>query len=95
MTRRWFLAGLGFPALLLAAAGASAEAADDIVAELRAAGYSNIVVERTLLGRVRITGETDRHRREVVLDPTTGEILRDLTEEKRSALPGDAAVGRA
>jgi hypothetical protein len=35
-------------------------------------------VQRTWLGRVRIIGQNESFRREVVIDPTTGEIRRDL-----------------
>jgi hypothetical protein len=88
MTRRRFIAGLGSLAvLLLAAAPALADPADDVAAALRAEGYDNIQIERTLLGRIRITGETADRRREIVIDRGTGEILRDLTEEKSSGLP--------
>ncbi len=72
---------------LLAVAGvlqggpALADVADAVARELEADGYTNIQVERTLLGRVRVTAEgSDGSRREVVIDRGTGEILRDLVE---------------
>jgi hypothetical protein len=97
MTRRSFLIRLAALALLLPPARrARAEAAEAIADQLRAEGYRNVQIERTLLGRIRITGETDSHRREIVIDRGTGEILRDLTEEKRSRLPGsDGAAAHA
>ncbi len=94
MTRRSFLLRLAAVGILLPVAGrARAEMAEAVADELRAAGYRNVQVERTLLGRIRITAETDSHRREIVIDRGTGEILRDLTEEKQSRLPGRAGAG--
>lgn len=51
---------------------------DDIVAALRAQGYDQITVEVTFLGRVRITAMRQSNMREIVINPRTGEILRDL-----------------
>ena len=91
MKRRALILILG--GLFVAFAGATlADPADDIAAELRADGYRNIQIERTLLGRIRITAETDSLRREIVIDRGSGEILRDLEEEKRSALPAGSGV---
>lgn len=51
---------------------------DEIVASLRAQGYEQITIETTLLGRVRITAMRQSNLREIVFNPRTGEILRDL-----------------
>ncbi len=51
---------------------------DEIVATLRAQGYDQITVEVTLLGRVKITAFKMSNQREIVINPRTGEILRDL-----------------
>lgn len=51
---------------------------DEIVASLRAQGYAQITVEVTLLGRVKITAMKQSNLREIVINPRTGEILRDL-----------------
>lgn len=53
--------------------------ADAVVAEMEAAGYTNITVETSLLGRTEIEGEKDGDEREVVLSKS-GEILRDEVE---------------
>lgn len=53
--------------------------ADAVVAEMEAAGYTNITVETSLLGRTEIEGEKDGEEREVVLSKA-GEILRDEVE---------------
>ena len=49
-----------------------------VVAQLRGQGYRQINVERTLLGRVRIVAERRGGSREIILNPRTGEILRDV-----------------
>jgi hypothetical protein len=50
---------------------------DQIVAQLRGQGFSEISLNRTWLGRVRVTAVRDDLRRELVFNPQTGEILRD------------------
>lgn len=57
-----------------------------IVQALQEQGYRDISTERTWLGRVRIVAETSDGRREIVLNPNNGEILRDSWLERR----GDA-----
>ena len=78
MIRRTFLRLLVVVAIGLAAGAAPAEPVDDIIAEIRAQGFKITRVQRTWLGRVRIIGQNASYRREVVIDPTTGEIRRDL-----------------
>lgn len=51
---------------------------DRIVELLLDQGFQEIRVTRTLLGRTRIVAENDRLRREIVLNPSTGVILRDF-----------------
>lgn len=65
-------------ALALAAPASATGLADAIVAQLRAQGFSEVSVGRTLLGRTRILAEGDAGVREIILNPNTGEILRDL-----------------
>lgn len=48
-----------------------------IVSQLRTQGYQQIMTERTLLGRVRIVALQNGTQREIVLNPRTGEVLRD------------------
>ncbi|MGQ0610185.1 MAG: hypothetical protein ACT4N9_03640 [Paracoccaceae bacterium] len=77
MNRRGFIALLG--AGLFSASVAAAETyADLIVRQLVDQGYANVTVETTLLGRVRIRAEGEYGLREIILNPRTGEILRDL-----------------
>ena len=57
---------------------AHATTAEAIVAELREQGYRQIEIRRTLLGRTRIIATSPTYDREIVLNPSTGAILRDL-----------------
>lgn len=69
--------------LLLAALGGGAPAfakgyADQVIDQLRAQGFQSIHVEKTWLGRMRIHATDQRGEREIIVNPATGEILRDL-----------------
>ena len=75
------LIGASLLALALSAGAAFANAiVDTIVGDLRAQGYVQIDVSRTLLGRTRIEATSTAFHREIILDPRTGEILRDYWE---------------
>lgn len=50
----------------------------DITRQLRQQGFQQIEVQRTWLGRSRILAENAEGAREIIVNPTTGEILRDL-----------------
>lgn len=76
MRRRPFIAIVG--ACILLAGPAVADVQDDIVRQLQSMGFSQVEVSRTLLGRVRITAEGADGSREIIVNPMTGEILRDL-----------------
>ncbi len=80
---------------LLSTTAARADYVEDIVKWLGREGYSGIEVTRTLLGRIRIVATKDNRTRELVCNPRTGEILRDVfidaDGEVRGSLsrPGD------
>lgn len=50
---------------------------DEVAAQLKKQGFSKIVKESTWLGRERILAERKDGEREIILNPRTGEILRD------------------
>lgn len=77
MKRREFLSGLAV-GLALASPAAAQDYVDSIVHQLKKQGYRSIVLERTLLGRVRILADRKDGEREIIVNPRTGEILRDL-----------------
>lgn len=65
-------------ALMIAASSASAdELVDQVTSQLAQQGYSEIHITRTFLGRIRIEASADGQYREIILNPRTGEILRD------------------
>lgn len=74
--RRFLLMSAGFT--LLSTTAARADYVEDIVKWLTKEGYNDIDVARTLLGRVRIVASKDGQLRELVCNPRTGEILRDV-----------------
>ncbi|MEN9410565.1 MAG: hypothetical protein RL216_2539 [Pseudomonadota bacterium] len=64
---------------LVAATSAHAEGYDDsMVAELRSQGFTEIVTERTWLGRTKIVATGPQGTREIVINPNNGEILRAI-----------------
>lgn len=77
MKRRVFLSGLA-AGIALAAPAFAEEVVDSIVRQLKTLGFKDIAQERTLLGRVRITAARKDGLREIIVNPKTGEILRDL-----------------
>ena len=70
--------------------------ADQIVQQLSAQRFSDITVEITLLGRIRIKGHNGQGLREIIMNPNTGEILRDMWIDANgnAILPLLAAPGR-
>ncbi|SLN42754.1 hypothetical protein TRL7639_02207 [Falsiruegeria litorea R37] len=59
--------------------------AQPMVSRLQTEGYTVTEVSRTWLGRILITATTEGHLREIVLNRTTGEILRDRLFPLRSS----------
>ena len=94
MKRRIFCSLVGM--LLVGATGAWAGQTDFVAAvlgALKAQGYDDIAVERTLLNRERIVARSSTLRREIVLDPRTGEILRDYWQSVDDHVPNRGSDG--
>lgn len=73
--------------IVMMSSAAIAQTAEETVArQLKNQGYSEIVVEYTLLGRARITAQRQGVNREVIVNPRTGEILRDYSRAKGTGL---------
>lgn len=66
------LAGLTTPAM-----AADWGAADTVIQRLISEGYTQIRIDRTWLGRIQIEARGAGGEREVIVNPRTGEILRD------------------
>ena len=77
MKRRLFLTGL-MAGLVIAGPALAQDYAGDIITQLRRQGFTSVTASRTLLGRVRIWAERGDGSREIVVNPRTGEILRDV-----------------
>ena len=69
---------------------AKRQAVQDLVEELKAAGFTYIEIHRTFLGRARLVAFSATEMREIILNPTTGEVLRDLAQENIEGLPEQA-----
>ncbi len=85
MIGTWMLAAL----LALGAEALEAQTiTDPVVEQLRQQGYVEFEVSRTLLGRVRVIAlMPGGGRREIVINPATGEILRDRFDASDEAPP--------
>lgn len=60
--------------------GGATPGQDIVTASLMAQGYEVQLVHWTLLGRIRIVAVNATIRREIVINPNTGEILRDYAQ---------------
>ena len=77
MRRREFFSGLA--AGVFAAGPAMAQDyVADIINQLVKQGFKSIETAQTWLGRVRITALREDGQREIIVNPVSGEILRDL-----------------
>lgn len=61
-----------------------------LLLQLRNSGYQIIETSTTLLGRIRIIAQGPNGWREIVLNPRTGEILRDAVFVTSAGLKGQA-----
>lgn len=53
---------------------------EQIITQLTDQGFGDFEISRTFLGRVRVVTQSDQLQRELVFNPTTGEMLRDYWE---------------
>jgi hypothetical protein len=79
MLRREFIL-FGAAAIAVPAAAQTNPFVQDLVLMLQEQGYTRFWVTRTWLGRLRIRAISDTFRREIIMNPKTGEILRDFWE---------------
>ncbi|MFY0618734.1 hypothetical protein [Shimia sp.] len=66
---------------LFAGAALAESRTDAIARHLKSQGYTEIEVSRTWLGRMRIEAYKGTMEREIIVNPRTGEILRDYWED--------------
>lgn len=84
MCRSVILASLAAVLLLHSPALAQVSVADDVIARIEQEGYTVVDVRRSWLGRIVITASDQDDLREIVLNRTSGEVLRD------QRFPGEA-----
>ncbi len=58
---------------------------DAIIQQLQSQGFTQITVSRTFLGRIRIDAYSNSLERELIINPNTGEVLRDHWEPLKSS----------
>ena len=80
MTPKALALGLVLVTALSGAAQAETRV-EAIARHLAEQGYHDIEIGRTFLGRARIEAEKNGMEREIIVNPRTGEILRDYWEE--------------
>ena len=73
----------------LATTGYATPGQDIVISSLQAQGFEVTLVHWTLLGRIRIIAVSADIRREIVINPTTGEILRDYSQRIVAAAAPD------
>ncbi|WP_298922631.1 hypothetical protein [uncultured Roseobacter sp.] len=79
--------GLAAILLMHTPAHAQTSVADDVITRIEADGYTVTEVKRSWLGRIVIIASNSTDLREVVLNRTSGEVLRD------QRFPNDTAEG--
>ena len=72
--------------LTFGTAGSATPGQDLVTAALRDQGFEVTLVHWTWLGRIRIIAVSDDIRREIVINPNTGEILRDYSQRVAAAV---------
>lgn len=86
MMKRLIPLTCGAAALVFWAGAVSASPyGDEVVAQLARQGFKNIQVETTWLGRERIVADRTDGLREIILNPRSGEILRDTWTAAKGA----------
>ena len=93
MNRRRFVTG-ALLMLVFTDPALATERVDQIVQSLRREGYTRIEIGRTWLGRTRIIATGGPGRREIVVQPATGEVLRDFESVDDNDDDDDSGQGR-
>lgn len=92
MKRRTLLLGLAAAVVLPASvARADDDYVEELVGLLKDEGFGEIKISRTFLGRVRIVALNGQIRRELICNPRTGEILRDVWLDASGNIRGPAS----
>lgn len=93
---RFILTGLALGLALHLTPAFAEPMADSLTRQLKAQGYTQIETGYTWLGRLQVVARRGGHQREIVINPNTGEILRDYQQNIPSyANAGNGGGGRA
>lgn len=92
MQRRHFLSLFSASLALSAGRVAASPYGDEVVSQLTRQGFTGISKETTWLGRERILAQRKDGQREIILNPRTGEILRDTWTTSNGAKTGRPIV---
>lgn len=84
MKRRAFITGLACAGLVFPQEALAQDAQTRVIQRLQRDGYRNIRISRTFLGRIRIIARGAAGEREIILNPSTGAILRDVLRQSGS-----------
>lgn len=85
---------LGVATLLaLAWPGGAETVAETVARQLREQGYQRIETSYTWLGRLRVNAVQGEMKREIVINPNTGEILRDYEMMVPRMAKGEGVTG--
>lgn len=78
-------------ALLAALPAAAGTLEQELTRQLRLQGYGQIQISRTWLGRLRLQARSGDLLREIVVNPNTGEILRDYAYHQPQPRGGEGS----
>jgi uncharacterized membrane protein YgcG len=86
------VAGVFLAWIFMASISLAGPIEDSIVSQLQKQGFRNIEVSRTLLGRSRIVARSNELIREIIVNRTTGEILRDYWQNRGNRSGGQRGI---
>ncbi len=76
--------------VVIASSIAELQVVMDMIETLKAEGYTYFEIRRTFLGRARIIAYSATEMREIIINPNTHEILRDLVKENPGYSAGNS-----
>ena len=82
MKHRQLILGSILLAACLAQPASAQTVKDQVVEQLRQSGFKHIRITQTILGRLRIVAQDGDTTREIVINPRTGEVLRDYSRAR-------------
>lgn len=84
-----------FLAMLAALPAGAGTLEQELTQQLQSQGYGQVQASRTWLGRLRLQARSGDLMREIVVNPNTGEILRDYAYRVPQSRSGEGGADRA